>query len=510
MHVEAEQGGGTTKIAEQHNKGKLSARERIALLLDNNSFVEIDKFKKHNCHNFGMELKNYYGDGVITGTGTIFGVTVFLYAQDFTVLGGSLSNSHAEKICKVMDMAATVKAPIIGLNDSGGARVQEGIDSLAGYGEIFLRNVRYSGLIPQISAILGPCAGGAVYSPAIQDIVLMVNGSAHMFVTGPKVVKTVLHQEVTSEDLGGARVHSSMSGVAHITKDSEREILQEIRNIIKFLSSSSPTKRSKPPILKKKSSRNTLPNKRSLWDLLPQDTRKPYDMHHIISSIIDRDIFIELSKDYAKNIITGLGYIDGRPIGLIANQPNHLAGVLDINASRKAARFIRFCDAFSIPIITLEDVPGFMPGLEQERNGIISNGAKLLYAYAEATVPKFTVILRKAYGGAYIVMNSRHLLADMVFAWPHAEIAVMGAEGAVEIVNQKKITNSELSETEYKNKKIAEYSDYFLNPYRAAEKGYIDAIIDPDETREYLIHALVLFESKQQELPKKKHGNIPL
>ncbi len=493
----------------QHQKGKLTARERIAVLLDPGSFGEIDKFRLHDCHDFDMKEKSYYGDGVVTGFGTIEGTDVFVYAQDFTVLGGSLSRSHARKICKVMDMAADAGAPIIGLNDSGGARVQEGIDALAGYGEIFLRNVRYSGLIPQITAILGPCAGGAVYSPAVQDFVLMTRRTSHMFVTGPKVVKTVLHEDVTTADLGGAQVHGTVSGAAHIVKETEHEVIEEIRRLVCFLARKEVAEQSLP---KKKEPVFKRPAKReSLWDIIPGDLRKPYNIRDVITQVIDIESMIEISQDFAKNIVTCFARIGGIGIGIIANQPNHFAGVLDIKASRKAARFIRFCDAFGVPIVTLEDVPGFMPGKDQEQNGIIVNGAKLLYAYAEATVPKLTVILRKAYGGAYIVMSSRHLLADMVFAWPHAEIAVMGAEGAVEVLYSKQAgSNGQVTEHEFRQQKIQEYSDFFLNPYRAAEKGYIDAIIDPDETRERLLGALRLFAAKQQVLPAKKHGNIPL
>lgn len=515
-------GGGPEKTTAQHRRGKLTARERIEILLDKYTFREFDLFRLHNCNDFSMETKRYYGDGAVTGTGTIFGRRVFVYAQDFTVLGGSLSIAQAEKICKVIDAAASAGAPIIALNDSGGARVQEGIDSLAGYGNIFRRNVAYSGVIPQITAIMGPCAGGAVYSPAVQDIIFMTKKTSYMFVTGPRVVKAVLHEETSTEDLGGADMHSSKSGVAHIMCETENELITKIREFVNLLplsdqkhsvsfsqiSNSVKKKDTKKESIFRKRSEEATNKTVAITHIVPTETKKPYDMHLVIQELTDDRYCFEISPQFASNIICCLSLMGGQTVGFIANQPKIYAGVLDINASRKAARFIRFCDAFSIPIVTLVDVPGFMPGKAQEQNGIITNGAKLLYAYSEATVPKITVIIRKAYGGAYIVMNSRHLGADAVAAWPSAEIAVMGAEGAVEVIYHQLGSSSE--DEAIRRKKIEEYTDFFLNPYRAAEKGYIDSIILPEETRKYLLDMLEVFKHKKCTIPDKIHGNIPL
>ncbi|RKX77482.1 MAG: methylmalonyl-CoA carboxyltransferase [Spirochaetes bacterium] len=497
-------GGGEKKIEAQHQKGKLTARERIALLVDSESFEEFDAFVLHRCTDFGMEKSMIPGDGVITGCASIDGRPVFLFAQDFTVHGGSLSKAHAEKICKIMDMAMKMGYPLIGLNDSGGARVQEGIDSLAGYGDIFLRNVMASGVIPQISAIMGPCAGGAVYSPAITDFIFMNQQSSYMFVTGPKVVKTVLNEDVTIEELGGAEVHASRSGVAQfITKD-ERETLALIRKLLSFLPSNN---LEDPPRVTTKDDVKRRGEK--LNSLIPEDPNKPYDIFEIVTTIVDDGDFLEVSRNFAQNVVVGFARFNGYPVGIIANQPKIMAGALDINASVKAARFVRFCDSFNIPLVVLQDVPGFMPGTNQEHGGIIRHGAKLMYAFAEATVPKVTIILRKSYGGAYIVMNSRHLRADLVYAWPTAEIAVMGAKGAVEIVFRKEAKEAENTE-EFLNSKESEYRDKFFNPYRAAEKGYIDDIIEPATTRFRIIRALEMLASKKDTNPPRKHGNIPL
>ena len=502
--AEADKGGGDARLKAQHEKGKLSARERLDLLLDEGSFVELDRFVVHRSHDFGLEKQQFYGDGVITGHGRIEGRLVYVFSQDFTVFGGSLSEAFAEKICKVMDLAVRNGAPLIGLNDSGGARIQEGVVSLGGYAEIFLRNTLASGVVPQISAVLGPCAGGAVYSPAITDFTYMVRGSSYMFVTGPNVVKTVTHEDVTMEKLGGAQTHSEISGVAHFAHDSEPACLQAIRDLFRFVPSNNVDD---PP-------RGTSSDPRdrrdeALLDVVPDNPNKPYDMHDVLRRVIDDGDFYEVQRDYAANIICGFAHLGGFSVGIVANQPAVLAGVLDINASLKAARFIRFCDAFNIPVVTFEDVPGFLPGVAQEHGGIIKHGAKLLYAYCEATVPKLTVITRKAYGGAYDVMSSKHIRGDFNVAWPTAEIAVMGPKGAVEILFRKDITASDdpAAATE---EKIQEYRDKFAHPYIAAGRGYLDDIIDPRDTRPRLIEALTTLQGKRDRNPPKKHGNIPL
>jgi propionyl-CoA carboxylase beta chain len=502
--AESEKGGGDARLKAQHEKGKLSARERLDLLLDENSFVELDRFVVHRSHDFGLEKQQFYGDGIVTGHGRIEGRLVYVFSQDFTVFGGSLSEAFAEKICKIMDLAMRNGAPVIGLNDSGGARIQEGVVSLGGYAEIFLRNTLASGVVPQISAVLGPCAGGAVYSPAITDFTYMVRGSSYMFVTGPNVVKTVTHEDVTMEKLGGAQTHSEISGVAHFAHDSEPACLQAIRDLFRFVPSNNIDD---PP-------RGTSSDPRdrrdeALLDVVPDNPNKPYDMHEVLRRIIDDGDFYEVQSAYAANIICGFAHLGGFSVGIVANQPAVLAGVLDINASLKAARFIRFCDAFNIPVVTFEDVPGFLPGVAQEHGGIIKHGAKLLYAYCEATVPKLTVITRKAYGGAYDVMSSKHIRGDFNVAWPTAEIAVMGPKGAVEILFRKDITASDdpAAATE---EKIQEYRDKFAHPYIAAGRGYLDDIIDPRDTRPRLIEALTTLQGKRDRNPPKKHGNIPL
>ncbi|MHB1050943.1 MAG: acyl-CoA carboxylase subunit beta [Bacteroidota bacterium] len=501
---EALLGGGEARIADQHKKGKLTARERIALLVDDGTFEEIGMLVTHRSYDFGLEKQKYPGDGVVTGHGKIDGREVFVVSQDFTVFGGSLSEAHAEKICKVLDMAMKVGVPVIGLNDSGGARIQEGVVSLGGYADIFLRNTLASGVIPQISAIMGPCAGGAVYSPAITDFVLMVKNTSYMFVTGPNVVKTVTHEEVSSEDLGGAITHATKSGVAHFACENEIECIDYIKKLLSFLPQNNvddpPRYACTDPAGRKDAALNSI---------IPDSSTKPYDMKAVIYSVVDGRDFLEIHKEYAQNIIVGFARMNGMSVGIVANQPAVLAGVLDSDASIKAARFIRFCDAFNIPLITFEDVPGFMPGTDQEWHGIIRHGAKLLYAYCEATVPKITVITRKAYGGAYDVMNSKHIRGDMNFAWPTAEIAVMGAKGAVEIIFKKEIDKAEDKETALAQK-VQEYTDKFANPYSAAERGYIDDVILPDETRPRIIRALEMLEPKVDKNPKKKHGNIPL
>lgn len=497
-------GGGAKRIEAQHKKGKLTARERIEKLVDAGSFQEFDMFKVHNSRDFGLDKEIYPGDGVVTGSARIDGRTVFLYAQDFTVIGGSLSKTHAEKICKVMDMAVKAGVPIIGLNDSGGARIQEGIDSLAGYGEIFYRNVMASGVIPQLTAILGPCAGGAVYSPAIQDFIFMSEKNSYMFITGPKVVKEVIHEEVTPESLGGAGVHMQKSGVCHFSAQSEEDVLQTIRATLSYLP---PNSGAKPPYYQTTDAKDRLCP--ALRTIMPDNSKKPYDVKKIIAEIVDNGVFLETSKDFGKSIVTGFCRINGQSVGIVADQPMFMAGVLDIDSSTKGARFVRTCDAFNIPLLVLEDVPGFMPGTQQEHNGIIRHGAKLLYAFAEATVPKITIIMKKAYGGAYIVMNSRHLRADYVFAWPEAEIAVMGSKGAAEIVFRKESTKAKNVEKFMADKEL-EYQKEFNHPYRAAEKGYIDAVIDPAETRKVLVRSFESLQGKRDALPKKKHGNIPL
>ncbi len=502
--AESELGGGVARIEAQHKKGKLSARERLDLLLDEGSFTELDRFVVHRSTDFGLEEQQYYGDGVVTGWGRINGRLVYVFSQDFTVFGGSLSESFAEKIVKVMDLAVRNGAPVIGLNDSGGARIQEGVVSLGGYAEIFLRNTLASGVVPQISAILGPCAGGAVYSPAITDFTYMVRHTSFMFVTGPNVVKTVTHEDVTMDELGGADAHAMKSGVSHFTYDSEPACLQAIRELMRFIPSNN---LEAPP-----RGVGTDPRDRrdeALLDIVPDNANKPYDMHDVITRVIDDGDFYEVQRDFAENIICGFAHIGSFSVGVVANQPAFLAGVLDINASIKAARFIRFCDAFNIPIVTFEDVPGFLPGVAQEHGGIIRNGAKLLYAYCEATVPKLTVVTRKAYGGAYDVMSSKHIRGDFNVAWPTAEIAVMGPKGAVEILFRKDISESDdpIAATDTK---IAEYVDKFAHPYVAAGRGYIDDIIDPRDTRPRLIDALETLRGKRASNPPKKHGNIPL
>ena len=502
--AEAELGGGAARLKTQHEKGKLSARERLDLLLDDGSFVELDRFVVHRSHDFGLEEQLYYGDGVVTGYGRIDGRLVYVFSQDFTVFGGSLSESFAEKICKIMDLAVRNGAPVIGLNDSGGARIQEGVVSLGGYAEIFLRNTMASGVVPQISAILGPCAGGAVYSPAITDFTYMVRKSSYMFVTGPNVVKTVTHEDVTMEELGGADTHTATSGVAHFAHDSEPACLQAIRDLFQYIPSNN---LDEPP-----RGRATDPRDRrdeALLDIVPENPNKPYDMHEVIRRIVDDGTFYEVHKEFAQNILCGFAHLGGYSAGIVANQPAMLAGVLDINASIKAARFIRFCDAFNIPIVTLEDVPGFLPGVAQEHNGIIRHGAKLLYAYCEATVPKLTVITRKAYGGAYDVMSSKHIRGDLNLAWPTAEIAVMGPKGAVEILFRREIAESD-DPTAATDTKINEYREKFAHPYVAAGRGYLDDIIDPRDTRPRLIDALDTLRTKRDRNPPKKHGNIPL
>jgi len=502
--AESEKGGGEERLKAQHEKGKLSARERLDLLLDEGSFVEMDRFVVHRSRDFGLEKQQFYGDGVVTGHGRIDGRLVYVFSQDFTVFGGSLSEAFAEKICKIMDLAMRNGAPVIGLNDSGGARIQEGVVSLGGYADIFLRNTLASGVVPQISAILGPCAGGAVYSPAITDFTYMVRGSSYMFVTGPNVVKTVTHEDVTMEKLGGAATHAEVSGVAHFAHESEPACLQAIRDLFRFVPSNN---LDEPP-----RGAGSDPSDRrdeALLDIVPDNPNKPYDMHDVLKRVIDDGEFYEVQRDYAANIICGFAHLGGYSVGIVANQPAVLAGVLDIAASLKAARFIRFCDAFNIPVVTFEDVPGFLPGVAQEHGGIIKHGAKLLYAYCEATVPKLTVITRKAYGGAYDVMSSKHIRGDFNVAWPTAEIAVMGPKGAVEILFRKDITASD-DPAKATDEKIQEYRDKFAHPYIAAGRGYLDDIIDPRDTRPRLIEALRSLEGKRDKNPPKKHGNIPL
>jgi len=496
-------GGGEARIEKQHAKKKLTARERVNYLLDEESFEEIGALVTHRTKDFGMEKQKFYGDGVITGYGTVDGRLVYVFAQDFTVFGGSLSETHAEKICKIMDMAVNVGAPLIGLNDSGGARIQEGVRSLGGYADIFYRNVQASGVIPQISAIMGPCAGGAVYSPAMTDFTIMVQDTSYMFVTGPNVVKTVTNEEVTSEELGGASTHSSKSGVAHKTSANDIECLEDVKKLLSYFPQTNREKTASLPFDLKDEIRDNLSS------IVPDNPNKPYDMHQVIEGIIDEDSFYEIHKDYAENILVGFARLGGKSIGIIANQPMFLAGVLDVKSSKKAARFVRFCDCFNIPILVLEDVPGFLPGTDQEWNGIIVHGAKLLYAFSEATVPRVTVITRKAYGGAYDVMNSKHIGADMNFAWPSAEIAVMGAKGAAEIIFKKEISSAEDKDAKWKEKE-AEYANLFANPYSAAERGFIDEVILPKDTRRKLIKAFSMLEDKEVNRPKRKHGNIPL
>lgn len=499
----AYQGGGSKRIEKQHAGKKLTARERILYLMDAGSFEEIGALVTHRTKDFGMENQQFYGDGVVTGFGTIDGRLVYVFAQDFTVFGGSLSETHAEKICKIMDLAVKVGAPIIGLNDSGGARIQEGVRSLGGYADIFYRNVQSSGVIPQISAIMGPCAGGAVYSPAMTDFTIMVENTSYMFVTGPNVVKTVTNEEVTSEELGGATTHATKSGVAHVTAINDVDGLEHVKRLLSYLPQNNQETAKKLPYELTDEMRPELIN------LIPDNPNKPYDMHDVIKGIIDTDSFYEIHKDYAENIIVGFARLAGRSIGIVANQPMFLAGVLGVKSSRKAARFVRFCDCFNIPLLVLEDVPGFLPGTDQEWNGIIVHGSKLLYAFSEATVPRVTVITRKAYGGAYDVMNSKHIGADMNFAWPSAEIAVMGAKGAAEIIFRNEIKEASDSEAKWKEKE-AEYAEKFANPYSATERGFIDEVIMPEETRRKLIKAFSMLENKKLDGPKRKHGNIPL
>lgn len=499
----AKVGGGKKRIAAQHDKGKLTARERIHFLLDEGSFEELGALVTHRTKDFGMDKEIIYGDGVVTGYGTINSREVCVFAQDFTVFGGSLSETHAEKICKIMDLALKIGVPIIGLNDSGGARIQEGVRSLGGYADIFHRNVMASGVVPQISAVMGPCAGGAVYSPAMTDFTLMVEHSSYMFVTGPNVVKTVTNEEITSEELGGAITHATKSGVTHFTAKNDLECLAQVKKLISYFPQNCEDAPQAIPYSLTEEIRD------QLMSILPDNTNQPYDMRHIIQEIIDEDTFFEIHKDYAENIVVGFARLAGKSIGIVANQPMCLAGVLDVDSSKKAARFTRFCDCFNIPLLVLVDVPGFLPGTDQEWNGIITNGAKLLYALSEATVPKITVIIRKAYGGAYDVMNSKHIGADLNYAWPSAEIAVMGAKGASEIIFRKEILSASDPEATLKEKE-QEYADMFANPYSAAERGFIDEVIHPRDTRRKLIKGFSILEKKVVNLPKKKHGNIPL
>lgn len=507
LRAEAKLGGGQKRIDGQHNKGKFTARERIEMLLDEGSFEEFDMFVTHRCTNFGMEKTKFLSDGVVTGHGTIDGRVVYVFAQDFTVFGGSLSETYAQKICKVMDMAMKNGAPVIGINDSGGARIQEGVAALAGYAEIFERNIMASGVIPQISAVFGPCAGGAVYSPALTDFIMMTKGTSYMFVTGPKVVKTVTGETVTDEQLGGASVHGSKSGVSHFVVDEEQEGLLLIRKLLSYLPQNNLEEAPLAPCDDPIDRLDDILN-----EIIPDNPNKPYDVKDIIHSIVDYNEFLEVHRNYAQNIVVGFARFNGISVGIVANQPNYLAGVLDINASRKAARFVRFCDAFNIPIVTLVDVPGFLPGTAQEYGGIIMHGAKLLFAYGEATVPKVTVTLRKSYGGAHDVMSCKQLRGDLNYAWPTAEIAVMGASGAVEVLHGRKL--SEIEDAEEKAKFIAEheeeYKDKFANPYQAASMGYIDDVIEPRNTRFRVIRALQTLATKKDYMPAKKHTNIPL
>ena len=501
--AEAKLGGGQARIDKQHKKGKLTARERVHFLMDEGSFEEIGILVTHRTKDFGMDKQIFSGDGVVTGYGTVNGRLVYVFAQDFTVFGGSLSETHAEKICKIMDMAMKMGAPVIGLNDSGGARIQEGVRSLGGYADIFYRNVMASGVIPQISAIMGPCAGGAVYSPAMTDFTIMVENSSYMFVTGPNVVKTVTNEEVSSEELGGASAHSTKSGVTHLTAANDIACIAKVKQLLSYMPQNCEDTPAKLPYTLSNETREILE------EIVPESANQPYDMREVIEGIADEASFFEIHKDYADNIVVGFARLAGRSIGIVANQPMSLAGVLDVDGSKKAARFTRFCDCFNIPLLVLVDVPGFLPGTDQEWNGIIVNGAKLLYALSEATVPRITVITRKAYGGAYDVMNSKHIGADMNFAWPSAEIAVMGAKGASEIIFRKEIKAAD-DPTAKLAEKEAEYASKFANPYRAAQRGFIDEVIYPKDTRRKLIKAFAMLENKVVKLPKKKHGNIPL
>ena len=499
-----EKGGGEAAIKKQHDSKKLTARERINLLLDAGSFVEIDAFVTHRCSEFGMDKKEAPGEGVITGYGTVDGRLVYVYAQDFTVIGGSLGEMHAKKICKVMDMAAKMGAPIVGMNDSGGARIQEGVDALAGFGEIFIRNTHNSGVIPQICAIMGPCAGGAVYSPAIMDYVFMVEDTSRMFITGPQVVSSVTGEEVTAEELGGAKTHSEKSGVAQFTAPDDETCIAQIKELLSYIPSNN---LEDAPYVGPTDDINRLSEK--LTAIVPDEATKAYDVKEVITEIADNGKFFEVHKDFAQNIVVGYARMNGQTVGIIANQPKVMSGSLDVDSSAKAARFIRFCDSFNIPLVTLTDVPGYFPGVSQEHNGIIRHGAKLLYAYSEATVPKINVILRKAYGGAYIAMSSKHLGADVVMAWPTAEIAVMGPEGAANIIFKKDIAESD-NPIEERAKKIQEYRNKFSSPYEAAKRGYVDDVIEPDSTRPRIIAALEMLASKRESRPAKKHGNLPL
>src|SRR6476661_438341 len=502
-NAEALLGGGQDRIDAQHKKGKLTARERIYLLMDEGSFEEIGKFVMHRAKDFGLDKEYYLGDGVVTGYGTVNGRLVYVFSQDFTVFGGSLSETHAEKIVKIMDLAMKNGAPVIGLNDSGGARIQEGVVSLGGYADIFYKNTLASGVVPQISAIMGPCAGGAVYSPAITDFILMVENTSYMFVTGPNVVKTVTHEQVTSEELGGAQTHATKSGVTHFACANEIAAIQHIKQLLSYMPQNC---EDIAPVYPYELGDESRP---SLNEVMPENASQPYDIREVIEQVIDEGSFLEVHKDFAENIVVGFARLAGRSIGIVANQPAFLAGVLDIHASTKGARFVRFCDSFNIPLLVFEDVPGFLPGTDQEWHGIITNGAKLLYAFCEATVPRITVITRKAYGGAYDVMNSKHIGADMNYAWPSAEIAVMGAKGAAEIIFKNEINAASDKDKKWKEKE-AEYQAMFANPYRAAERGFIDEVIRPADTRKKLIRAFKMLENKVFNNPRKKHGNIPL
>lgn len=501
---EALQGGGLDRIKKHHEQGKLTARERVELLLDPGTFVELDRFKTHRCTDFEMDKKKTPGDGVVTGYGNVDGRQIFVFSQDFTVFGGSLSGAFSEKVCKVMDLAMKTGCPVIGINDSGGARIQEGVVSLAGYGEIFLRNVLSSGVVPQISAIMGPCAGGAVYSPAMTDFIFMVENSSYMFITGPEVIRTVTHEEVTMQELGGAETHNGRSGVAHFSSPSERESIHAIRELLSFLPSNNTED---PPIRPTSDDANR--RDENLNALIPDNPNKPYDIKDLIKGIVDEQYFFEVQKDFARNIVVGFARLGGRPVGIVANQPAFLAGVLDIDASTKGGRFVRFCDCFNIPIITFVDVPGFLPGTSQEYGGVIRHGAKLLYAYCEATVPKICVITRKAYGGAYVVMSSKVLRSDVNLAYPAAEIAVMGPDGAVNIIFRNAIEKAKEPQAE-RERLVNEYRRTFATPFKAAELGYIDEIIMPADTRPHLIRALAMIQNKREKNPPKKHGNIPL
>ena len=504
LREQAQHAGSQRVVDRQHDQGKLTARERVQLLLDKGSFEEIDLFVRHQASGFGLEDHRPPGDAVVTGWGTVDGRTVFVFAEDFTVFGGSLGQAVSDKICKVLDMAMEVGAPIIGLKDSGGARIQEGVESLDGYGRIFLRNVRASGVIPQLSVIMGPCAGGAVYSPAITDFIFQVEGTSHLFITGPEVIKTVTGEDVTMEELGGAHAHASKSGVTHFVSASEEEALDEVRYLLSFLPQNN---MEVPPFFASGDSPDRTID--ALDEIIPDSPNQPYDMVELIEQIVDEGDFYQVHEAFARNLVTGLARLDGYTVGIVGNQPNAMAGTLDISASEKGARFVRFCDAFNIPLVTFVDVPGFLPGVEQEHNGIIRHGAKLLYAYCEATVPRITIITRKSYGGAYLVMNARGIGADLVYGWPTAQIAVMGAPGAVNIIHRKTLADADDSETR-RTELINEYEQTFNNPYRAAELGLVDDVIEPRDTRTRLIRALEMLRNKRQTLPPKKHGNIPL